>query len=75
MDMNFYKKYIKVGLNISYYRKLSGYTQLELAEKLDISNTHMGNIELARAGVSLDVLFKISETLNVPANKFLEDRD
>lgn len=75
MNMNFYKKYIKVGLNVAYYRKLNGYTQLQLSELADISNIHLGKIETAKAGVSLDVLFKLSEVLNVPANKFLEDRD
>lgn len=75
MDMNFYKKYVKIGLNVAYYRKLNGYTQLQLAELLDISNTHMGNIELARTGVSLDILLKIAEVLKISAHKLLEDKD
>lgn len=75
MDMNFYKKYVKIGLNVAYYRKFNGYTQLQLAELLDISNTHMGNIERAKVGVSLDLLLKAAEVLNVSAHKFLEERD
>ncbi len=34
-----------LGLTIAYYRKLRGMTQLELAEAVNISRTHMSNIE------------------------------
>lgn len=72
MDKNYYESYRKLGLNIQYYRKDKGYTQQELAELLDIDRTHMGNIELARAGVSLDVLFRLAEILDVSINHFFE---
>jgi len=73
--MNQFEKYRKLGLNVAYYRNANGYTQLQLAELLDIDRTHMGNIELARSGVSLDVLFRMSDLLDVPIHKFFEFRD
>lgn len=75
MDMDYYKDYINLGLNIGYYRRMAGYTQLDLAEIMDIDRTHIGKIELAKSGVSIDMLFKLSKTLNVPVSKFFENRD
>lgn len=75
LDINQHEKYRKLGLNISYYRKDKGYTQLELSELLDIDRTHMQKIETANAGVSLDVLFRLSDLLKVPVCKFFEFRD
>ncbi len=74
MDASQYEKYRMLGLNIAYYRKLRGYTQLRLAELLQIDRTHMGNIELATSGVSLDILFRLSDILQVPVYKFFEFR-
>ena len=60
-------KYIRIGLNIAYYRKLRGMTQLQLAEAVNISRTHMSNIEAPNipTSVSLDTLFEIAEVLDV----------
>jgi len=75
MKLSFSEQYIKLGLNIAYYRKLRGYTQEQLAEKLGIDRTHVGRIETANVGASLDVLFALAEILEVPVNKFFEFRD
>ena len=75
MDKNQYEKYKKLGLNIAYYRKDRGYTQMLLAEHLDIDRAHMQKIESAKAGVSLDVLFRLSDVLQVPVHKFFEFRE
>ncbi|MDP4120700.1 MAG: helix-turn-helix transcriptional regulator [Bacillota bacterium] len=74
MDQNQIEKYKKLGLNIAYYRKAKGYSQLQMAELLGIDRTHMGNIELARSGVSLDILFRLSDILEVTPEKFFEFR-
>jgi len=75
MDMKQFDKYRKLGLNIAYYRNDKGYTQLKLAELINIDRAHMQRIERANVGVSLDVLFTISDVLNVPICKFFEFRD
>lgn len=75
MDLGQLDKYKKLGLNIAYYRKANGYTQLKLSELLEIDRTHMGNIELANSGVSLDIIFRLSDLLNVPVYKFFEFRE
>lgn len=75
MDKKQSDKYRKLGLNIAYYRKNSRDTQQELAELLNIDRTHMGNIVLARTGVSLDIVFNLSDILQVPVYKFFEFRE
>lgn len=69
------KKYKLLGLNIAYYRKLCGYTQESLAEKLEIDRTTVSKIELATCGVSLDLLFDLSDVLDVPIDKFFAFRE
>lgn len=67
------EKYRRIGLKISYYRKLRGLTQKELAEKVDRSPAFIGHLEAPNInkGLSLDTLFDIATVLNVPAYKFL----
>ena len=48
--------YIKIGENIRKYRKLNGFSQEQLAEKINISVTHMSHIENGSTKLSLPVL-------------------
>ncbi|MBQ3137027.1 MAG: helix-turn-helix transcriptional regulator [Clostridia bacterium] len=68
-------KYIMLGLNIAYYRKLNGFTQEKLAEKLDMDRTTISKIELATCGVSLDVIFEIADLFEIPVEKLFFFRD
>lgn len=69
MKSNHKDKYKLLGLNIAYYRKLNGYTQESLAEKLDVDRTTISKIELATSGVSLDLIFDIADLFGIPAEK------
>ncbi len=71
------KQFLQLGLTISYYRKLKGLTQGELAKAAGLSRTHISNIEAPgmKASVSLDTLFDIADILGVPAAKFFEFRE
>ena len=75
MDKRYHEMYKKLGLNLAYYRKSKGYTQELLAEKLDVDRTTISKIVLAVSGVSLDLLFAISELLEIPVQRFFEFRD
>ena len=71
MNRTFYDEYRSLGLNIAFYRKKAGLTQMQLAEMLDIDRSHMSAIELATVGVSLDVVFRLCKELDVtPAELF-----
>jgi len=70
-------KYVALGLNIAYYRKREGMTQDQLAEKVDMNRSYLGEIEAPNMvkTMSLEMLFNIAEALEVPASKLLEFRD
>ena len=75
MDIKQTRKYELLGLNVAYYRRRNKLTQEQLAELVGIDRTHMGNIELARSGASLDVIFQIADALEIPVYKLFEFRD
>ncbi|SFX40094.1 helix-turn-helix domain-containing protein [Ruminococcus sp. XPD3002] len=60
----FAERYKRIGLNIALQRKMKGLTQIQLAEKIGISRTHMSNIEAPNmlTPVSLEVIFEIIKT-------------
>ncbi len=66
-------EYKMIGLNIAYYRKLKGMTQLQLAEAVNISRTHMSNIEAPNmpTSISLETLLDIADILQIPVSEFL----
>ena len=67
------QEYKMLGLNIAYYRKLKGLTQLQLAETINISRTHMSNIEAPNmpTSISLETLMDIADTLDIPVEQLL----
>lgn len=73
MKPEYAQQYRQIGLKIAYYRKLRGYTQEQLAEKVDKVPAFIGHVEAPNIGkaVSLDTLFDIAKVLDVPAYKFL----
>jgi len=75
MQKNYIDLYRKLGLNIAYYRKLRGFSQERLAERADISRTHMSRIETADCAVSLDVVFALAEALAVEPYKLFENKE
>ena len=66
-------KYRQLGLKISYYRKLRGLTQEQLAEEIGLSPAFIGHVEAPNIdkAISLDTLFDIADVLNVPVHRFL----
>lgn len=55
--------YKKIGENIRIIRMTKGTSQIKLARSLDISQTHMSNIENGNTGLSLATAIKISRYL------------
>ncbi|WP_349946732.1 helix-turn-helix transcriptional regulator [Lacrimispora sp. BS-2] len=74
MKRQHHEEYKKLGLNIAYYRKEQGLSQMQLADKVDISRTHMSRIENNDCAVSLDVIFTIAKVLSIPVAKLFEFR-
>ncbi len=74
MNKEYQSDYRALGLNIAYYRKRQGLTQLQFAELLGIDRSHMSAIELATVGVSLDVVFKICKLVNITPKELFDFR-
>lgn len=70
-------QYRQLGLTIAYYRKLRGYTQLQLAEYTNLSRTHISNLEAPNmpTSISLDSLFEIADVLEIEVSKLFEFRE
>lgn len=60
-------RYIQLGIAISTLRKMRGLSQEQLAEKANVSRSHISSIEapgIARP-FSLEVFFNIADALNI----------
>ncbi len=68
---SFYKQ---LGLNIAFYRKSCNLSQCQLAEKINISRTHMSRIETSECAVSLDVIFDICQALEITPKELFDFR-
>ncbi len=68
-------RYRTLGLNIAYYRKKLGLTQEELAEKAGIERSRISKTEIAWVGISLDMVYKIADALEIEPYKLFVERD
>lgn len=66
--------YKAIGRRIAFYRKKANITQGVLAERLDISDGYISQIERGSAKISLTRLDEISEILKVDIACLLSDR-
>ena len=63
--------YELLGQMIRKHRKLKGYTLEQLAERLDVSTTFIGQIERAAGKPSLETLVNIANALEVSTDALL----
>ncbi len=70
--MNKDEKLKILGKNISKFRKEKHLSQNNLAEILDVSREHIAKIETAKRCISLSLLFKIADALNVQEKVLFE---
>ncbi len=77
MNINHYSTWVKIGLNILYYRKERRLTQAQLAEMAGdgISMQYLQRIETAATSCSVDVLIDIAQALDIPLWKLFEFKD
>ncbi len=68
------QRYVELGLNISYFRKLRNLTQEELAEKAGISRSHLSSIEAPNIvkTFSLELLFDLADALNIEPYRLMD---
>ncbi|MES2828981.1 MAG: helix-turn-helix transcriptional regulator [Bacteroidota bacterium] len=61
-------------VRIKKVRKRKGYSQFQLAQKLDLSQNAYSKLELGRSNLSLDKLFDIAEILETEVTHFFKDQ-
>ena len=67
ISMNNRDRFVELGIAIAALRKMRGMTQEQLAEKADISRSHLSSIEAPNTvyPFSLEVLYNIADALDV----------
>lgn len=65
--------YYEIGQKIRKVRKAHGLSQEELAERINISTTHMSHIETGNTKLSLSVFVAIAAALEVRTDDLLEN--
>lgn len=65
--------YTAFGKVIKQYRKLKHMTQMNLAEKTELSVSHISNMENGKSEASIDSLVRLSNVLDIGADQLLCD--
>ena len=65
--------YITLGKNVRKYRLILGFSQEDLADKCECSNSHIGQIENARGIPSLDMVVRIANSLSETVDQLLKE--
>lgn len=65
--------YYAIGQRVRRFRKALGLSQETLAEKINISTTHMSHIETGNTKLSLPVLVALANVLEVRTDDLLYD--
>ena len=66
--------YEEIGKRIRKYRKLKKLSQEQLAEKINISTTHMSHIETGSTKLSLQVLVDLATILEVNTDDLIFEK-
>lgn len=61
----------KTGRRIKGFRKLKGYTQVDLANKINVSTSLIGKIERGKKQPSTEMIEKISKGLLISKNELI----
>ena len=67
------KNIIKIGKNLKKIRNSYGYTQEQLAEKVECSIRHISDIEQDRAKPSYEVLIRMCNLYNISVNEIFNE--
>ena len=65
---------VAFGCRLKEMRKERGLTQEQLAAVVNMSTVHLGNIELGKRGISIDLLLELSDALDVSIDFLVRGR-
>lgn len=64
-----------VSENVRRLRREKGLSQLDLSQRMKVTQSHLSRIENGTHGVSLDILERLSVALEVPTYEFVINKD
>ena len=67
------EKSVKIGKTLKDIRKSNGYTQEEMAEKIECSTRYISDIEQDRLKPSYEVLIRICNSFNIGRNEIFSE--
>ena len=71
----FASRFKLIGARVAFYRKLKGYTQLDLGQMVNLSEDYISKIETGKAlGVSLQACMKLAEALEVTLEDLTKEK-
>ena len=62
-----------LGLQVRRYREIRHLTQMQLAERADLTATYIGYVERGEKNMSMESFVRIANALDVSANALLSD--
>lgn len=63
---------MNVGERIKLLREKAGYSQNELANRADVSQTHLRRVELGQSGITVDHLQMVCDALGITIREFFD---
>lgn len=66
---------MSIGSNIKKWRKARGLTQVQLAEKTNLSRSYLADLERDRYNPSVETLTAISIALNISISRIVENKN
>lgn len=67
--------YAQIGRNVKHYRLQNELKQIDLADKVHVTEQHISHIECGRTKLSLPLLVSLSEALSVDVRLLLGMKD
>ena len=71
----FAMRYKRIGNKIRYYRKDRNFEQVDFAQKIGITPQYLSKIECGYAKPSMDLMFRISECLDIDVAELFKKTD
>jgi transcriptional regulator with XRE-family HTH domain len=62
-----------IGASIRHYRKLAGFTQERLAERVELNPKYLGEVERGEKIISIEALMRIARATKTPIRHFVRD--
>ena len=74
-DNKFAAEYKRIGAKILYYRRLRGWTQIQLSRESDVSRSRISDIECGKGPYNMESILLIARALDVDYQRLIAKDD